>query len=221
MATDALKSTLSSPAGAILDGLAAAREATLALVAPLDTEQLERVHSPIMSPLVWDLGHIAAYEDLWIGQRIGEPRAAARRSGCAVRRVRDAARGARRHRGAAPRRRPRIPRRRSRAERRDARRVGARRACARDRRDGDSPRASALRDDAPDAGDRRTALAGRPRGPRSAARGRRRGPARAGLDRRAGRAFRARRRRARASPTTTSARATPRARRRSRSRDCR
>ena len=71
MATDALKSTLSSPAGAILDGLAAAREATLALVAPLDTEQLERVHSPIMSPLVWDLGHIAAYEDLWIGQRIG------------------------------------------------------------------------------------------------------------------------------------------------------
>jgi iron(II)-dependent oxidoreductase len=72
MATDALKSTLSSPAGAILDGLAAAREATLALVAPLDTAQLERVHSPIMSPLVWDLGHIAAYEDLWIGQRIGD-----------------------------------------------------------------------------------------------------------------------------------------------------
>jgi iron(II)-dependent oxidoreductase len=71
MATDALKSTLSSPAGAILDGLAAAREETLALVQPLDTEQLERVHSPIMSPLVWDLGHIAAYEDLWIGHRLG------------------------------------------------------------------------------------------------------------------------------------------------------
>ena len=27
------------------------------------------MHSPIMSPLVWDLGHIAAYEDLWLGQR--------------------------------------------------------------------------------------------------------------------------------------------------------
>jgi gamma-glutamyl hercynylcysteine S-oxide synthase len=72
MATDALNSTLSSTgAGDVLDGLVAAREATLALVAPLDAEQLERVHSPIMSPLVWDLGHIAAYEDLWIGHRLG------------------------------------------------------------------------------------------------------------------------------------------------------
>jgi iron(II)-dependent oxidoreductase len=72
MATDALNSTLSSAgAGDVLNGLAAARESTLALVAPFDPEQLERVHSPIMSPLVWDLGHIAAYEDLWIGHRLG------------------------------------------------------------------------------------------------------------------------------------------------------
>ena len=48
-----------------------ARRATLALVAHLSDEQLERVHSPIMSPLVWDLGHIAAYEDLWIAHRQG------------------------------------------------------------------------------------------------------------------------------------------------------
>ena len=34
------------------------------------TEDLERVHSPIMSPLVWDLGHIAAYEDLWLAHRL-------------------------------------------------------------------------------------------------------------------------------------------------------
>ncbi len=27
------------------------------------------MHSPIMSPLVWDLGHIAAYEDLWLAHR--------------------------------------------------------------------------------------------------------------------------------------------------------
>src|SRR5580693_4846321 len=47
------------------------RVKTLALVAPLSDEQLERVHSPIMSPLVWDLGHIAAYEDLWIAHRHG------------------------------------------------------------------------------------------------------------------------------------------------------
>jgi iron(II)-dependent oxidoreductase len=35
---------------------------------------LERVMDPIMSPLVWDLGHIAAYEDLWLNHRFaGEP----------------------------------------------------------------------------------------------------------------------------------------------------
>ena len=32
---------------------------------------LERVHSPLMSPLVWDLGHIAAFEDLWLVHRYG------------------------------------------------------------------------------------------------------------------------------------------------------
>ncbi len=52
-----------------LADLVQARAGTLALVAGLSDEDLERVHSPIMSPLVWDLGHIAAYEDLWLGQR--------------------------------------------------------------------------------------------------------------------------------------------------------
>jgi len=55
-----------------LRALDAARDATLGLVAHLDAAQLERVHSPLMSPLVWDLGHIAAYEDLWIAHRLGE-----------------------------------------------------------------------------------------------------------------------------------------------------
>jgi iron(II)-dependent oxidoreductase len=73
MATDALKSSrLSADAVQALNGLEAAREHTLALVAHLDDEQLQRVHSPIMSPLVWDLGHIAAYEDLWLAHRHGE-----------------------------------------------------------------------------------------------------------------------------------------------------
>jgi len=40
-------------------------------VEPLSDADLERVHSPIMSPLVWDLGHIAAYEDLWLAHRYG------------------------------------------------------------------------------------------------------------------------------------------------------
>jgi iron(II)-dependent oxidoreductase len=48
-----------------------ARERTLALVAPFDDESLERVHSRLMSPLAWDLGHIAAFEDLWIVHRLG------------------------------------------------------------------------------------------------------------------------------------------------------
>jgi iron(II)-dependent oxidoreductase len=52
-------------------GLELARERTRSLVAGIDEEDLERVHSPLMSPLVWDLGHIAAFEDLWLGHRHG------------------------------------------------------------------------------------------------------------------------------------------------------
>jgi iron(II)-dependent oxidoreductase len=63
--------SLSPPVEQMLDDLDAARERTLDLIADLDDEQLEAVHSPIMSPLVWDLGHIAAYEDLWICHRLG------------------------------------------------------------------------------------------------------------------------------------------------------
>ena len=57
--------------GVIAEALQETRERTLALVAPVDDDQLERVHSSLMSPLVWDLGHIAAFEDLWIGHRYG------------------------------------------------------------------------------------------------------------------------------------------------------
>jgi iron(II)-dependent oxidoreductase len=72
MATPALKnSPLPRDATQALRALGTARERTLALVSELDDEQLERVHSPIMSPLVWDLAHIAAYEDLWLGHRHG------------------------------------------------------------------------------------------------------------------------------------------------------
>ena len=46
------------------------RERTFALVAHLDEEQLNRPFDPIMSPLAWDLGHMAAYEDLWINHRV-------------------------------------------------------------------------------------------------------------------------------------------------------
>ena len=63
--------TLPSDPAQALAGLEEARRGTLALVATLSEEDIERVHSPIMSPLAWDLGHIAAYEDLWLAHRHG------------------------------------------------------------------------------------------------------------------------------------------------------
>jgi gamma-glutamyl hercynylcysteine S-oxide synthase len=56
----------------IADRLAEARERTLELVEPLSEEQLNRVYSPILSPLAWDLGHIANFEELWLVQTIGD-----------------------------------------------------------------------------------------------------------------------------------------------------
>src|SRR5436305_7484709 len=47
------------------------RAATLALVEGLDDDVVHRPLDPIMSPLVWDLAHIAAYEDLWAVHRLG------------------------------------------------------------------------------------------------------------------------------------------------------
>jgi iron(II)-dependent oxidoreductase len=63
-------SVATSPPAA-LDALGAARKRTLRLVHGLAQDDLERVHSTLMSPLVWDLGHIAAFEDLWLVHRFG------------------------------------------------------------------------------------------------------------------------------------------------------
>jgi gamma-glutamyl hercynylcysteine S-oxide synthase len=56
---------------AIAGRLAEARQRTLELVEPLGDEQLNTVYSPILSPLAWDLGHIANFEELWLVQTIG------------------------------------------------------------------------------------------------------------------------------------------------------
>jgi gamma-glutamyl hercynylcysteine S-oxide synthase len=56
----------------VVDDLTEARTRTLALVASISDADLERVHSTLMSPLVWDLGHIAAFEDLWLVHRYGD-----------------------------------------------------------------------------------------------------------------------------------------------------
>jgi iron(II)-dependent oxidoreductase len=63
--------TAPSTADELIDALAQTRERTLALVASVSDADLERVHSTLMSPLVWDLGHIAAFEDLWLVHRFG------------------------------------------------------------------------------------------------------------------------------------------------------
>jgi iron(II)-dependent oxidoreductase len=52
--------------------LGAARTRTLALLEPLDDADLVAQHSPLMSPLVWDLAHVANYEDIWLLRALGD-----------------------------------------------------------------------------------------------------------------------------------------------------
>ncbi|MBW3667948.1 MAG: ergothioneine biosynthesis protein EgtB [Actinobacteria bacterium] len=69
---------MSDPRGRIARGLADARTRSLALVDPVDDEALVRQHSPLMSPLVWDLAHVGNYEDQWLLGGVGAPRVGAR-----------------------------------------------------------------------------------------------------------------------------------------------
>jgi iron(II)-dependent oxidoreductase len=46
--------------------LNAGRARTLQMVAPLGADELEQQHSPLMSPIAWDLGHLAHFEELWL-----------------------------------------------------------------------------------------------------------------------------------------------------------
>ena len=46
--------------------LEAARRRSLAILEPLDDHQLRQQHSPLMSPLAWDLAHVGNYEELWL-----------------------------------------------------------------------------------------------------------------------------------------------------------
>jgi iron(II)-dependent oxidoreductase len=48
-----------------------ARIRTLQLLAPLSDDELNTVYSPILSPLAWDMGHIANFEELWLVQTVG------------------------------------------------------------------------------------------------------------------------------------------------------
>src|SRR5439155_1276415 len=55
--------------------LATARARTLELIEPLDDADLVRQVTPILSPVVWDLGHIANFEEQWSIRALDPPAA--------------------------------------------------------------------------------------------------------------------------------------------------
>src|SRR5712672_3036492 len=57
----------------IADLLTKARERTLLLISGLSDEDLHRQHDPLMSPIIWDVGHIAHFEELWLTQNLDGP----------------------------------------------------------------------------------------------------------------------------------------------------
>ena len=63
-------STLRSEIASRLDE---ARQRTLLLVEGLSDEELHRQHDPLMSPIIWDVGHIAHFEELWLTRNLDGP----------------------------------------------------------------------------------------------------------------------------------------------------
>ena len=57
--------------GVIARELTGARQRTSLLTDSVDEANLVRQHSPLMSPLVWDLAHIANQEELWLLREVG------------------------------------------------------------------------------------------------------------------------------------------------------
>jgi len=54
----------------ITELLREARERTVRLIEPLSDDELRQQHDPLMSPIVWDLGHIAHFEELWLTRNV-------------------------------------------------------------------------------------------------------------------------------------------------------
>ena len=67
--------TIAADASTLRDEIAArlitARERTRGLTDSVDETDLIRQHSPLMSPLVWDLAHVANQEELWLLRSVG------------------------------------------------------------------------------------------------------------------------------------------------------
>jgi iron(II)-dependent oxidoreductase len=57
----------------VAERLLEARTRTFHLVAPLTDDELRMQHDPLMSPILWDLGHIAYFEELWLTRNLEGP----------------------------------------------------------------------------------------------------------------------------------------------------
>ena len=76
-AAPAVRQPLSSESAdrkqAIADRLTEARERTILLISGLSDEDLHAQHDPLMSPIIWDVGHIAHFEELWLTRNLSGP----------------------------------------------------------------------------------------------------------------------------------------------------
>jgi iron(II)-dependent oxidoreductase len=67
--------TIAADASTLRDEIASrlitARERTHRLTDCVDEADLIQQHSPLMSPLVWDLAHVANQEELWLLRSVG------------------------------------------------------------------------------------------------------------------------------------------------------
>jgi iron(II)-dependent oxidoreductase len=54
----------------ITELLREARERTVQLIQPVSDDDLRKQHNVLMSPIVWDLGHIAHFEELWLNRNV-------------------------------------------------------------------------------------------------------------------------------------------------------
>ena len=65
-----IRSSADRDVARIRELLREARARTLRLIEPLTDEDLRVQHDPLMSPVVWDLGHIAHFEELWLTRNV-------------------------------------------------------------------------------------------------------------------------------------------------------
>src|SRR6476620_3816672 len=73
MTASPVSTDLSPSKQGVADLLAEARDRTLLLISGLSDEDLHQQHDPLMSPIIWDFGHIAHFEELWLTQNLDGP----------------------------------------------------------------------------------------------------------------------------------------------------